>query len=279
MTPKPGQGASSEAKKGAAEPSSYASEAGQSGKPAAAGTSDLDSKQRALAALQAQEKALVAEIGRLRALEADIAAFESQVNANSDALDKQRKDLQTFTTNELKALDPKTRAAIAAVVQEADTAIGKAGTEADEAAKESKASAETLEKSLGEAARAEAAYTKAKQGVAEAKRAIGQLNALKKEIQAAEGRNEFLVAGYWLLELERRLPETELPETADVTSASEELGAKRQALEDARNNADSAKVTEMARRKARDEAEKNRQTRILERLKSQAEAQKPETAA
>jgi len=284
MTSKSGQpgspdaAAASTAKKGTVDPQ-YRAAAGDPEKPSAAAAGDLDSKQTALAALQAQEKELVAEIARLRALQADAAAFDSQAKAAGDALDKDRKDLQAFSTNEGKALDDKTRASILAVVQEVDDAVTKARTDADEAVERSRASAAALDTSVTEAAKAEAAYNKAKQGVAEAKRVIGELKALKKDVQAAEARNEFLIAGYWVMQIEGRLPQTQLPDAASLTAASEELGRKRQAVEAAKRDADAAKAVEAAARKARDDAEKNRETGILERLKSQAGAQQPETAA
>jgi hypothetical protein len=282
MTSKSGQAgspdaaAASTAKKGTVDPP-YRAAAGE--KPSPAATGDLESKQSALAALQAQEKDLVAEIARLRALQADAAAFDNQAKAAGDALDKDRKDLQAFSTNELKALDVKTRGSIVAVVQEVDEAVTKARTDADDAIERSRASTDALDTSVAEAAKADAAYNKAKQGVAEAKRVIGELKALKKDVQAAEARNEFLIAGYWVMQIERRLPETELPDAANLTAASEELGRRRQAVEAAKRDADAAKTAETAARKAREDAEKNRETSILERLKSQAEAQQPETAA
>jgi hypothetical protein len=268
------------AKKAGADSSYGGDEAPEAGKGSpAVSPGDLERKQKALLELQAKEKELSVEIAALRALKTDVATFESQIKANGDAIEKEKKELQTFSANELKALDAKTRAAIASVIKDVDAAVAKARSDVDEAAARTKSSADALQKAIAEAAAAEADYNRKKQAVAEVKRILGELKAAKREVQAAQGRNEFAVAGYWLLEMERRLTDAELPDTAAVTSAWEELGRKRKAADDATREAEAAKAGEAARRKARDEAEKNREPRILERLKAEPEAQKPETAA
>ena len=66
---------------------------------------------------------------------------------------------------------------------------------------------------------------------------------------------------------------------AALTSALAELGKKRKAADDAKREMDAAKADEAVQRKARDEAQKNREAAILERLRSQSDTQKPETAA
>jgi hypothetical protein len=240
---------------------------------------ELEAKQRELLELQAQQKVLAVEIAELRTLQADVASLDGQLKAGRDAIEKERNDLQTFSTNELKALDAKTRAAIPAVIKDVETTIAKKSSDYDEAVKRTKAAAAAVETTEAELATATTEYAKTKQGVAEAKRVLGEIKNAKKEAQAAEGRNELAVAGYWIFEMERRMPATQLPDAAALTSALAELGKKRKAADDAKREMDAAKADEAVQRKARDEAQKNREAAILERLRSQSDTQKPETAA
>ena len=284
MVSKPGQSGSAEAsaststKKAGGEPAYDAETADAARGTPAPAPGDLAGKQTELERIQAQEKQLVAEIASLRARDADRTAFDAQIKANGEALDRERTDLQTFVTNELKAVDAKTQAAIAAIKNDVDGAIAAKKKDYGDATDRTKATAAMLATSTVDAAAAEAAYNGKKQGVAELKRVLGELKTVKKDIQAAEGRNEFMVAGYWLMEMADRLKHAELPDAADLTSAWDELGRKRKAVDDARREADAARLDEADRKKKYDEAERKRETSILEQLKAQTEAQKPETA-